>query len=129
MKLLIDTCVLLWMSREQAQLSTHAQEALADADAQLFISAICAFEIAVKAKKGKLTLPKPPIEWFAAALRLFRIAEIPVSSGIAAGSCDVAVPHADPCDRIIIATARINGMPIVTSDRLIQMCPDVRVLW
>ena len=62
MKLLIDTCVLLWMAREQTRISTRAQEALADAGTEIFVSAISAFEIAVKSKKGKLTLPEAAIE-------------------------------------------------------------------
>jgi PIN domain nuclease of toxin-antitoxin system len=129
MRLLLDTCALLWLVGDPAQLSEAAQTALASGQTTLCVSAISAFEIAVKHRKGKLVLPLPPRSWLHRAIADYDLVELPITSEIAAMAPEVAVSHADPCDRMIIATALLHRLPIVTSDRLIADCTDVNVLW
>ena len=93
------------------------------------VSAISAFEIAVKSRKGKLVLTQPAQKWFSAAVLAHRLIEVPVSSLIAAHACEVPLPHGDPADRMIVATALLQGMSVVTSDRLIRECPGLSVIW
>ncbi|AUX45058.1 uncharacterized protein SOCE26_065390 [Sorangium cellulosum] len=102
---------------------------LADAGTELCVSAISAFEIAIKHRKGKLALPLAARDWLRDALQTYAIRELPVTSEIAALAPDVAVSHADPCDRIIIATAQVYSISVVTSDHLIAECADINVLW
>lgn len=54
---------------------------------------------------------------------------LPVTMQIAALAPEIAVPHSDPCDRMIIATAQIHGIPVMTSDHLIADCTDIDVIW
>lgn len=129
MKLLLDTCAILWLVGDREKLSDATICALSTDDAKLFVSAISAFEIAVKVRKGKLTLPLPAREWFRAALRAHRIVEVPITSSIAAFSCEVQLSHNDPADRMIAATAILEGLTVVTSDHLIRACPDLSTLW
>jgi PIN domain nuclease of toxin-antitoxin system len=129
MRLLLDTCALLWMVGDPARLSAKARAAMSPDEAELWVSAISAFEVAVKHRKGKLSLPLPAREWFRRALVDYALKELPVTSEIAALAPEVAVPHADPCDRMIIATARLHGLQIVTSDHLIAACKDIEVCW
>jgi PIN domain nuclease of toxin-antitoxin system len=129
MRLLLDTCVLLWMVGDPTQLSEAAHAALTAPDAELYISAISAFEIAIKHRKGKLALPLPPREWCRQVIASYALRELPVTTEIAALAPDVAVSHADPCDRMIVATAQIHGLRVVTSDRLISACSSVETLW
>lgn len=129
MKLLLDTCALLWLAGDREQLSDVALEALSAQDAQLFVSAISAFEIAVKVRKGKLALTQPPREWFSRAVLAHRLNEAPISSSIAAYACEVPLAHGDPADRMIVATALLEGMSVVTSDHLILACPGLSVVW
>jgi PIN domain nuclease of toxin-antitoxin system len=128
-KLLLDTCALLWLVDAREQLSDAAIEALSAEDAQLFVSAISAFEIAVKVRKGKLALTQPPRDWFKAAVLAHRLVEAPISSSIAAYACEVPLTHGDPADRMIVATAMLEGLSVVTSDRLILACPGLSVIW
>lgn len=65
MRLLLDTCVLLWAAGEPKLLSAVAREHLANPDTELCVSAISAFEIAVKHRKKKLDLPFHPGNGFA----------------------------------------------------------------
>ena len=128
MKLILDTCVLLWMAGDPSKLSESARKALIPSN-DFYVSAISAFEIAIKNKKKKLTLPIDPWTWFQKVTRHFNIHEIPVSARIAALAPEVDVPHADPADRIILASAIENGVPLVTSDQLIRKCPQVESVW
>ena len=129
MRLLLDTCVLLWMAGEPSRLSLRVREHLANPDTERYVSAISAFEIAVKHRKKKLDLPLPPRQWFREVLATYQIQELPITSEIAGLSQEVAVSHSDPCDRLIIATAQIHGMAVVTSDGFIQGCEDIETIW
>ncbi|WP_420877256.1 PIN domain-containing protein [Sorangium cellulosum] len=59
----------------------------------------------------------------------YAIRELPVTLEIATSAPEVAVSHADPCDRIIIATAQVHNIPVMTSDHLIAECAESNVLW
>ncbi len=127
--ILLDTCVLLWLASDQEKLSTKAKNAIEKNSHALFVSAISAFEIAVKYRNGKLELPLPAMDWFAEALDFHGIREVPVTSSIAISSVQLPLLHNDPCDRIIIATSKLNAMKIVTSDRLISQYDQADVIW
>src|SRR5258706_15995071 len=129
MRILLDTCALLWLVGDPSRLSPAALAVVTSGEVRRCVSAISAFEIAVKHRKGKLTLPVPPREWVRRALADYAIEELPITSEIAAMAPEVLVPHADPCDRMIIASAITHDLRIVTSDRLIAACSEVSVIW
>jgi PIN domain nuclease of toxin-antitoxin system len=125
----LDTCALLWLVADQERLSRPARESIAKNSEMLFVSSITAFEVAVKHRNGKLRLPLPPADWFAESLEFHGIRELPVTSGIAILSVQLPPLHNDPCDRIIIATAEMNGMSILTNDKLIVQYDCASVIW
>lgn len=92
MKLLLDTCVLLWMVGEPGRISPRARQELTRDDAELVVPAISAFEISIKYRKGKLSLPLPPRPWFREALSNYGVAEIPITSEIAGLAPEVDIP-------------------------------------
>lgn len=98
-------------------------------ETEAYISAISGFEISVKHRKGKLELPLAPREWLAQAFAAYSLRELPITLEIAALAPEVSVSHVDPCDRMIIATAQLHGIPVMTSDRLISACRDVEIIW
>jgi PIN domain nuclease of toxin-antitoxin system len=126
---LLDTCALLWLVGDPARLSARARAALESSATEAYVSAISGFEISVKHRKGKLELPLPPREWLAQAFAAYSLRELPITLEIAALAPEVAVPHADPCDRIIVATAQLHGIPVMTSDHLISVCKDIEIIW
>jgi len=126
---LLDTCVLLWLAAAPTKLSAAARKRLSQQRGRLFVSAISAFEIGVKHSRGKLELPLPPDEWYAQALEFHGLREIPVNGPIALRSTALPRLHADPCDRMIVATAQLQGMTLLTPDPLIQAYPDIEVVW
>ena len=127
--LLLDTCTLLWLTSDQAKLSVPARQALADHQSQLYVSAVSGFEIAQKAAKGKLVLPRPAAEWMELALRLHGLKSLALemASAVAAGSLPAL--HADPFDRLLIAVARTHRLTLLTPDPLIRQYPALQTLW
>ncbi len=127
--ILLDTCTLLWLAADQRKLSAHSKAQIKKNAGALYVSAITAFEIALKHSKGRLALPLAPEAWLERAFAFHGVAEIPMDWRIAARSTRMAVPHADPCDRIILATAALHDLAVLTPDPLMKVCPDVRVEW
>lgn len=126
---LLDTCALLWMVSDQTVLTETVKNVIRENADNLFISAISSFEIAVKYRKGSIELPLPPDEWIKKALSLHGVEEIPVTSDIAVRSAMLPQIHNDPCDRIIISTAMVKNMPIITRDDIFSKYPDIRIIW
>ena len=127
--ILLDTCTLLWLVTDQTSLSGPARAAIAKSAGSIYISSISAFEIAIKAKKKKLILPLPALEWFKLALSLHGLSEIPIQAEILGQSVALPPHHHDPADRIIIATAQLNGLTLVTPDQHIAHYEGLRIVW
>lgn len=118
--LLLDTCALIWLAEESA-LSRLAREELAEAersDQPLNVSAISAWEVGLLVSKGRLRLALPPERWFEriVANPNMRLANLTIPILIASSFLPGS-PPADPTDRIILATARLNGYRVMTRDR------------
>ena len=113
MTLLLDTHVLLWWLAEDDRLAPTMREAIADPATPVVVSAASAWEMAIKAGLGKLTIPGD----LAGELERQGFDELPVTvqDGVAAG----ALPrhHADPFDRMLIAQAVRQRFVLVTADR------------
>ena len=114
---------------DSPRLSAEARRLLSDRRGGLFVSAISAFEVGIKHLKGRLRLPRDPEAWFDAAIVFHGLKEVPVSGRIAALSTQLPPLHKDPADRMIIATAQVQGMTILTPDPLIRDYPDVLTAW
>ncbi len=127
--ILLDTCTLLWLTSDQSKLSETAKGLLKKGEGNLFVSSISAFEIAVKAKKKKLELPMEAEKWFHKAIDFHGLVEIPVNGSIAVLSTRLPPLHADPCDRMIIATAQLHDLTLLTPDSRIADYPRVRTAW
>lgn len=114
-----DTHVLIWAVEGDRRLGLAARgavEAAAQADS-LTVAAITPWEIAMLAQKGRLALGREVGAWIDAALALPGVRLAPLLPAIAVDS--VRLPgdmHADPADRMIVATARHLGLPLLTAD-------------
>jgi PIN domain nuclease of toxin-antitoxin system len=132
-KLLLDTCTLLWFAderdSEQRRLSIAAHEALIASHNELHVSAISAFEIARKVSIGKLALPLPPDAWFWRVLERYQVREVPVTSAIALHAPTLGLTQKDPADRIVVSTAILLGMTVITADKRILDFPGVHSIW
>ena len=117
--IVLDTHVLIWAVEDERRLGAGARATITAAEQAdgLGVSAITPWEIALLAEKGRLRLTREVREWLMAALALPGIELLPIEPAIATES--VRLPgafHADPADRLIVATARHYGAPLLTAD-------------
>jgi len=120
--IVLDTHALVWAVNGDTRLGRKARELISETarTGRVAISAITPWEIALLVQKGRLGLASETGAWIKAALALPGIYLAPVEPAIAIDS--VRLPgefHADPADRLIIATARYYKAPLVTADRAI----------
>lgn len=125
--ILIDTHVLIWAVQDDARLGKRAREVI-DAAAErgaLHVSAVTPWEIAMLAYKGRVTLGKEAKAWIDEALGLPGLQLTPLLPAIAVDSVRLSGDlHSDPADRIIIASARYVGVPLLTADKTILRYAD-----
>ncbi|MFH1983702.1 MAG: type II toxin-antitoxin system VapC family toxin [Pseudomonadota bacterium] len=117
--MLLDTCALLWLAQGGGQLSQEALKALAEAPF-VYVSAISGFEVGIKYRNGKLELPVLPADWFNVIIKHHDLQVLPLDLDICIRSTQLPPLHRDPCDRMIIATAQIRQLTIVTADPVFQ---------
>lgn len=113
--IILDTCGLIWLVNGGGRISKDTLNLIQDADV-VYVSAATALEIGCKAALDKLKLPMAADKWYDNALEVHDLVEIPVTGKIAMLSSSLPFIHKDPADRIIIATARLNHLPVVTHD-------------
>jgi len=127
--ILLDTCVLLWLGSDPEEISLVVRQRMEDGATKVFISAISAFEIGQKAVRGRVKLPQPVDQWFAAMLTHHQLDELPVTSRIAALATRLPPRHRDPFDRLLIATALEHRLSLVTPDDKISQYSEIQSLW
>lgn len=94
-----------------------------------FASAISVWELGVKVKRGKLELPLP-LEEFAQRIDRGGVVKLlPVGTDIWLHSLSLAWDHADPADRVIVSTATLLGLPLLTKDAAIRSFLGPSSLW
>jgi len=113
--MILDTCALLWLVTRDKKLSPEALSQIREC-AAVYVSAVSAFEIALKVAKRKLKLPLPSREWFMRAVEHHDLTVFPLTVDVCVNSVELTQIHDDPCDRFIIATAMINDLTVVTAD-------------
>jgi PIN domain nuclease of toxin-antitoxin system len=127
--ILLDTYTLIGVVSEPTRLSSVAKALVEDAANKLFVSAISALEIGIAVQKNRLALNADSRTWFELALDRQSIEPIDVTWQIAAASFALPKHHADPSDRLIIATALLRGLILLTPDKDIHRYTEVRVVW
>jgi PIN domain nuclease of toxin-antitoxin system len=125
--LLLDTHAFLWFVTGDERLSARARQAMENADAELFLSAASIWEMAIKSCLGRLTLPAPLSEYVAEKLEHgFRV--LPVDWTHAVAVEKMPFHHRDPFDRLLVAQAVAEGMPLVSADPEFRAY-KVKVIW
>jgi PIN domain nuclease of toxin-antitoxin system len=128
LRVLLDTHTLLWWAINDPKLSRTARAILSSLESDVFVSAASAWEVATKARLGKL----PGAETFAAEFSArvdafgFRPLAIAMEHGQRAGLLPGA--HKDPFDRMLIAQAQAENMPILSNDTIFDEF-HVRRIW
>jgi PIN domain nuclease of toxin-antitoxin system len=110
-RLLLDTHIVLWWLSDSPRLAKRSKKLIAG-NAEVFVSAATAWEIAIKKSLGKLKAPDD----LEAALAASRFQELPVSVRHALAAGELARHHDDPFDRLLVAQAQAEDLTLLTSD-------------
>jgi PIN domain nuclease of toxin-antitoxin system len=127
MTLLLDTHTFLWFIEDNLRLSVSAK-ALLESDADLLLSVSCLWEISIKVSIGKLTLAQPFHVFFPQQLVDNDIEILPISLAHLEVISTLPFHHRDPFDRLLIAQAITEQLPIVSIDAALDAYPVTR-LW
>ncbi len=117
--MILDTCALLWLAQGGGRLSASALKRI-QAEPVVHVCAISGFEIGIKQRKGKLTLPATLETWFAAIIDHHDLSVLPLGVKACIRAAELSQIHNDPCDRMIIATALLGRHPVVTHDPVFE---------
>lgn len=128
---LLDTHVLIWWFEKPKRLTTAQRRVLAKADSNrpVGVADITLLEIALLVELGRVKFTLPIDEWLARATAAPIVERCGITPAIAREVIDLAATRDwDPADRVIVATARVQGVPLVTSDSRIIDADLVEVI-
>ena len=125
MKLLLDTHVWIWQILGEDRLPRKFKDLLSQKDHEIFFSPISAWEILILERKRKLFLGNHPVQLIRDALKNFPMKEAPLNTEVAIVSRELKLPHDDPADRFLAATALVYDLKILTVDKVLKKARGV----
>lgn len=128
MKLLLDTHILLWSLIEPSHLTRDVAAELESCSNELWLSPITTWEVIVLVEKGRVILEMDPITWLRNVFMRVPFKEAPVNHEVAIQSRMIDLPHQDPADRFLAATAFVYGLTLVTADSRMLLSKAISVL-
>lgn len=126
--MLLDTHVWLWSLLEPERLSDDVLEVIETPGAQHHLSPVSVWEAMLLIESGRIAVDEESASWTRAALASSPVVEAPLTFQVAVESRAIDLPHRDPADRFIAATARVYGLTLATADRRLLRCKDIEVL-
>ena len=129
MKLLLDTHVWIWSQESPEKLGKEARRLLLDGKSTNHVATVSVLELARLVAAGDILLNRPLAAWVETAIEELHAEEFAMSREIATEA--YALPgefHRDPADRILVATARREGLTLLTADARILSYPHVKAL-
>jgi PIN domain nuclease of toxin-antitoxin system len=115
LRLLLDTHIWLWSLGDPNRLSRGIQRELKNPENELWLSPVSTWEALLLNSKGRIRLHGDLEEWMKQATAHFR--EAPLTHEIVLAAQQLPLPHQDPADRFLAATAQILGLTLVTADQ------------
>lgn len=128
MRLLLDTHAFLWWVTDDERLTSRARETIGSPESQVFVSAASVWEMVTKVRLGKLPIPEPIDTFVPAQLEANAFQPLAIAVRHALALDALPALHRDPFDRILIAQALAEDMPLVSGDRAIHSYP-VSTIW
>ena len=130
MKVLLDTCALLWFLRGDPELSEKAAQIIENPDTDAFVSVVSIWEIAIKASIGKLAIPSGFHDLWKDKLKASGFNLLPVEFSHAAGVHHLPAVHGDPFDRLLISQCKPEKLTALTNDpRWIDLRHGISAIW
>lgn len=120
MKLLLDTCCLIWLHSDPSQLSARAAALLNDPANERLLSVVSLWEVTIKVGTGKLVLGADLEQIVATQVAQNGLEVLPLIAGHTYAGRSLPWVHKDPFDRLLICQATVEGATILTPDHLIR---------
>jgi PIN domain nuclease of toxin-antitoxin system len=127
-RVLLDTAAFLWLANADRRLSANARAICQDPDSELFLSAVSAWEVALKHSLNRLTLPSTPQQFVPEARERFSVTALAIDEDTALHVGRLPYLHRDPFDRLLVAQAIVHGLVLLTPDESLRRYP-ARTLW
>lgn len=125
---LLDTHAIIWSQQGDARLGRDAYRLIEESRADdLAIADISLLEIALLVDKGRIRLAGTARRFLRKTAGRFRV--LSIEADIAQVAIELSLPQADPFDRVITATARVHGLPLITRDQSITQSGLVETVW
>ena len=128
MKALLDTHTFLWWITDQPRLPQGVRAIIENEKNELFVSAVTGWEIIIKFQLGRLILPGDPESYLMEQIQRNAFQPLPIQMRHSLHLLALPSFHKDPFDRMLIAQAQFEKIPILTSDKQIARYP-VEVIW
>jgi PIN domain nuclease of toxin-antitoxin system len=128
MKLLLDTHIWLWIHREPWKLTSEVSQVVADSENELWLSPISIWELITLLEKKRVVLRETMNTWLEKSKKDLLLREAPVSWQIAEELLFTPVGQKDPADRLLVATARVYDLTLVTADERLMHVDGLKVL-
>jgi len=126
--LLLDTHIFLWSMLEPERLNRKVGVELENRKNELWFSPISTWEIMLLEKKGRIALKPDAASWLREAFKRAPVKEARINHEIAIQSCLIKLPHRDPADRLLVATAVVYDLTLVTADERLMQSKRYKVL-
>ena len=128
MKLLLDTHIWVWSVLEPERLSTRVARQLTNPENEIWLSAVSIWELRLLHDKGRVKLLPDAVSWISDNLSQLKIREAPITFEVALAISSLNLPHNDPADGFMAATAKVFGLTLVTADEQLAKLADIAVL-
>ncbi len=128
MKLLLDTHIWIWSLGPREKLATQVARELVNPDNEFYLSPLSVYELIGMHAKGRFVPDQPFALWLKETLEEAPLREAPLTTAVAIEACEFQLPHGDPIDKLLVATARVFELTLVTADRALIRSRAVSVL-
>lgn len=124
---LLDTHIWLWSLVEPNRLSDSLQKILSSEGQLLFLSSISVWEAVLLGEKRRIEMTPDPLSWVRENLAQSPVQEAPINHEIALRSRSLKTSLKDPADRFLVATAAVYEITLLSADKEIQKCKEIKV--
>jgi PIN domain nuclease of toxin-antitoxin system len=128
LKLLLDTHIWVWSVLEPERLSVRVARQLTNPENEIWLSAVSVWELLLLHEKGRVRLIPDAVSFINDNLGRMNIREAPLTFEVALAISSLKLPHNDPADGFIAATAKVFGLTLVTADDQLCKLADLAVL-
>jgi PIN domain nuclease of toxin-antitoxin system len=118
--ILLDTHTFLWFILDDPQLSSKADDLISDPNNQISISPVTYWEIAIKISIGKYSLPEPYEIFMDREISINNFRILAIEPKHTAALINLPFYHKDPFDRLLIAQANVERIPIISNDKVLD---------